>query len=97
MTPKQKLMKRMQREKSSPSELTRYLAFIRQEYPEEAEQLEADLIQLFTSELGVKVLILLTKATVEMSVPNGADDRALREINAVRNFVLDIRRIVAHG
>lgn len=97
MKAKDKLIQKMQREKNPRSELTRYLSYRHSEWPEEADALMTDLVELFSSEKGLRVLLLLTKATVEMSVANGADERALRENNAVRNFVLDIRRIVAHG
>lgn len=61
------------------------------------EQLEADLIETFTSETGLRALKLFEKSVLLSAQPNGSSDGALRETNAVRNFVLEIRRLVSHG
>lgn len=87
----------MRREMSAGNWIKSHLAYHRSEDPEGAEVLEADLIEVFSSEKGLRVLKLLEKAVLLRSIPDGADDRALREANAVRNFNLEIRRIVANG
>jgi hypothetical protein len=77
--------------------LSSHLNWMREETPEGAEQLYADIIETFTSEQGLRVLKLMEKSVLFAGVPNGAPDSALREINAVRNFVLEIRRLVSNG
>ncbi|MGB1214973.1 MAG: hypothetical protein ACPG4X_16515 [Pikeienuella sp.] len=62
-----------------------------------ADELELILHDTFTSESGLKALLLFEKAVLLAGVPNGASEGALREMNAVRNFVHDIRRIVSNG
>jgi hypothetical protein len=94
---REKVRKRVRDEFSSPGFVGRYLAWMRAENPEGAETLEADIVETFTTDEGVRVLIMLEKAVLLSSLPDGSDDRALREKNAVANFVLEIRRIVAHG
>lgn len=81
------------------SPLTMHLTQLRasKEGSETADLLEADLIEAFTTESGLRALMLLEKSVLCAGVPNGASESALREMNAVRNFVFDIRRIVAHG
>lgn len=97
MKGRDKKLAAMRLDRSSSSFVGKYLAWMRNEDPGAAEGLMADVVKTFTTEEGLRVLILLEKSTLQMSVPDGADDRALREANAVRNFVLEIRRIVAHG
>lgn len=82
------------------SQLGAYLNHWRGEGPEGAqyaETLEADLIETFTSESGLRVLRLFEKSILLSSQPNGAPEGALRETNAVRNFVLELRRIVSNA
>lgn len=62
-----------------------------------AETLVADMLEVFTSDAGLRVLKLMEKSILLTGQPNGSSDSALREMNAMRNLVLDIRRIVAHG
>lgn len=61
------------------------------------EQLVADLIETFSTESGLKTLILLEKSVLYAALPAGSPDGALRELNAQRNLVLAIRRLVANG
>lgn len=89
--------KDMRAEMPVQSMLSGYLAWMRAENAESADQLEADIVETFTSETGLRVLKLMEKSVLLGSVPNGASDSALREMNAVRNFVLEIRRLVTHG
>lgn len=62
-----------------------------------ADQLRAIIADTFTSEIGIKALMLFEKAALNAVVPNGGSESALRETNAVRNFVADIRRIVSNA
>lgn len=94
---KDKARARVANEFSSPGFIGRYLAAMRKENPEGSEMLEADIVETFTTDEGLRVLLMLEKAVLLSSVPDGSDDRALREKNAVANFVLEIRRLVAHG
>lgn len=87
----------MSREVSRPGFIGRYLSDFRAKNAEGADSLEADIAELFSSEMGLRVLILLEKSTLFVGAPDGAPDSALREHNAVRNLVLEIRRYVAHG
>ncbi len=90
----------MQQEVFRHSPLDDYLHHMRsagEEGAEIVEALEADLIETFSTESGLRCLKLFEKAVLLSSQPNGCSDGALRETNAVRNFVLNIRRIVAHG
>jgi hypothetical protein len=79
------------------SYLTAHLGWMRSENPEGAEKLTADIAKVFTTEEGLRVMKLMEKSVLFAGVSNGASDSALREINAVRNFVLEIRRIVSNG
>lgn len=92
---------RMREERSATGQIASYLAWMSAEGgdkgPEIVQQLEADLMETFSTEAGIRTLIMLEKAILLSSVANGVDDRALREANAVRNFVLELRRYVAHG
>jgi len=90
----------MRGERSGSGFIGRYLAWMRNDVddgPAAAEGLISDVEKAFTTEEGLRVLILMEKAVLLSSVPDGSDDRALREVNAVRNFVLEIRRIVTNG
>lgn len=73
--------------------LTEYMAT---RSPEGREQAEADLVQVFTSEEGLRVLNLMRIAVSLRCDPLGADDRALRETNAIRNFVAELTRIATN-
>jgi hypothetical protein len=94
---KSRFLQDMQDSTPVQSYLTPHLAWMRQENPEGAEQLTADVIETFTTPEGLRVLKLMEKSVLFAGVSNGAPDSALREINAVRNFVLEIRRIVSNG
>lgn len=90
----------MRGERSSPGFIGRYLAWISgdgEDGPAASETLQQDIATVFSTDEGLRVLILMEKAVILSSVPDGSDDRALRENNAVRNFVLEIRRYVTHG
>lgn len=91
------MLKDMRREAPVMSMLDVYLNWLRSEDPAVSDALEADLIDIFTSEEGLRVLKMLEKAVIFAGIPNGAAEGALREANAVRNFVLNIRRIVGNG
>lgn len=94
---RQRLKHGLQRQMPVTSPLSAYLNWMRQEHAEEAEGLEVDIAEAFTSETGLRVLKLLEKSVLKASQPNGSSDSALREFNAVRNFVLDIERIVSNA
>lgn len=96
MAAKDKFLADMRREKSAPGFIGSYLAFVRETDPKAADFLETDLALTFTSENGLRVLKMLEKSVLTMTVPNGSSDCALRELNATRNLVAEIRRIVAH-
>lgn len=90
----------MKAERSESGFLGQYLAWLRNEGedgPAASENLEADIADVFATPEGLRVLILFERAVLLSSVPDGSDDRALRESNAVRNFVFEIRRYAAHG
>jgi hypothetical protein len=87
----------MRLNQSNTSFVQRYLMWLRSENPDGADLLEADLIEVFTTEKGLRVLKMLEKSVLKSPCPDGSDDRALREKNAVMNFVLDIERIVSNG
>ena len=87
----------MRKEMPMPGYLAAYLAWMRKEDPKAADMLETDLVTLMSSEIGLRVMKLFEKSVLNFPMPNGADDCALREFSAVRNFVLEIRRIDAHG
>ena len=92
-----KFIKSMQGEAPVQSYISAHLNWMRGENPDGAENLHADIMETFTSEGGLRVLKLMEKSVLFAGVPNGAPDSALREINAVRNFVLEIRRLVSNG
>lgn len=87
----------IKKEKSYPGLIGGYLAWFRQNDPEAAASLEADIIQTFTSEEGLRVLKLLEKAVLMVALDQDASVGALQQLNANRNLVLEIRRIVANG
>lgn len=90
----------MRGERSTGGFISRYLSWMRSEGdegPAASDSLADDIARTFSTDEGLRVLILLEKAVLLSSLPDGSDDRALRETNAVRNFVLEIRRYVTHG
>lgn len=98
--PKDKYLESMRNEQIALSQLGAHLNFLRGEGEEGAavaEELTNDIVETFTTPSGLKVLMLLEKSVLFSGAKNGAPDSALREMNAVRNFVLEIRRIVANG
>ena len=95
--PKDKFLADMRREAPVHSILGIYLNWMRSEDPAMTDSLEADMIEVFSGDAGLRVLKLLEKSVLFAGIPNGAHDSALREANAVRNFVLEIRRIVSNG
>lgn len=93
-------LSRMRDEIPGDGPITDYLRVLRAQGDESAssaEELTKIIVRLFQSSDGIKFLILLEKAVLLSGPPNGCSDSALREANAVRNFVTDLRRIVAHG
>lgn len=90
------LKERMTQEPIGNSMIGPYLAEMDRRNPEGADALRADLAEVFNTDEGVRVLILLENACLKSALPNGSPDSALREANAVRNFVLEIRRIIAN-
>lgn len=87
----------MQLEIGKPSYIGKYLAALRDNNPDGAEQLARDIYDIFSTEQGLRVLILFEKAVLHLGMPEGADPRALQEWNGARNFNLELRRLVAHG
>lgn len=77
--------------------ITQYLAQMREKNPDGADALEVDVAELFLSEKGLRVLKLLEKSVLLTDLPLGSSDGALRETNAMRNLVMEIRRIAANG
>jgi len=94
---KDKFLGDMRQEMPIQSHLSDYLNWMRGEDANSAEQLHADIIATFTTQEGLRVLKLMEKSVLNSGAPNGSSDSALREANAVRNFVLEIRRLVSHG
>lgn len=97
---KKKYLDRMKQDPApygSKGFVTEYLAEMRKRSPEGAEVLEADIIEIFSSEAGLRVLKLFENSILFRSIPIEESDRALRSHNAVRQFVLELRRIVAHA
>lgn len=74
-----------------------YLSWMSAENAHAADGLLKDLVATFSTDSGLRVLKLLEKSVLLAGVPNGASDGALREMNAVRNFVIEIRGLVANG
>lgn len=101
MPSKPKYVDQMRRDPRAPgSAIDAYLNDLRsmgQDGAESAEQFVADLIETFSTESGLNTLILLEKSVLYAALPAGSPDGALRELNAQRNLVLAIRRIVANG
>jgi len=90
----------MRGEQAPSSQLSAHLAWIASQGEDGsavASELRNTLVKTFTTDEGVKALMLMEKSVLLAGVPNGSSDGALREMNAVRNFVLDIRRIVSNG
>lgn len=87
----------MKREQPAHGPVSGYLNWLRSEDPASAEGLEADIAICFGTDEGLRVLKMLEKAVLHAAQPLGAPDGALRELNAQRNLVLEIRRYVAHG
>lgn len=96
LTARREMMERMKADAIGNSMLGAYLAEMQRRNPEGADLLMADLAATFSTEEGVRVLILLENAILKSALPNGSSDSALREANALRNFVLEIRRIIAN-
>ncbi len=94
---KAKFLSDMREEGPVQSYLAAHLNWMRDENADGAEQLHADIIETFTTDAGLRVLKLMEKSVLFAGAPNGSSDSALREMNAVRNFVLEIRRLVSHG
>lgn len=94
-----KYLRGMQADPIANSPLGAYINHLRttEEGSAAADQLEADLYITFTSESGLRVLRLLEKSVLLSSIPNGSSEGALRENNAVRNFVHEIRRLVSNA
>lgn len=94
---KAQYLKGMAQELGGHSFLGKYLNWMKSENPEGAEDLVDALHATFTTDEGLKALMLMEKSVLYVGVPDGSPDGALRELNAVRNFVLEIRRYVSHG
>jgi len=94
---KHRVITDLQKDMPASGFLSEYLNWMRSENPRGSDTLEADIIETFTSKEGLRVLKLFEKAILYRPIPDGSEDRALRESNAVRNFVLEIRRIVSNG
>lgn len=80
------------------SPLTAHLNYLRNtdEGAAIADELTATLRKCFATDDGIKSLMLLEKSVLVSCVPNGSSDSALREMNAARNLVLDLRRIASN-
>ena len=90
----------MRQQPDGTSAITEYLNWMRSQGDEGAEAadlLHADIQETFKSETGLRVLILMEKSVNNRVLPDGSSEGALREHNAIRNFVHDLRRNVAHG
>lgn len=94
---KARMMAEMKQEAPVQAHIGTYLNWLRAENAAGADSLEADIVETFTTETGLRVLKLMEKSVLYAGVPNGAPESALREVNAVRNFVLEIRRLVSNG
>lgn len=79
------------------SPISLFLAKMAEDQPKEAELLRQDIQQIFGTEQGARVLILLKNAVLMASLPAEASDRALREHNAQKTLINDLRRIVANA
>ena len=95
--PVKDIRKDMRKEVGGGGVITEYLAYMRTANAQGAESLEADLVDLFKTDMGLRVLKLFEKSVLLRAVPNGASDCALREHNSLRNFHLELRRIVSNG
>ncbi|WP_065325801.1 hypothetical protein [Tritonibacter mobilis] len=94
---KAQYLKGMSQELPGHSFISKYLNWMQSENPEGAEDLRDALHATFATEEGLKALMLMEKSVLYIGVPDGSPDGALRELNAVRNFVLEIRRYVSNG
>lgn len=79
------------------SPISAYLAQLRVENPDGADKIVAGMIDIFTSENGRKFMNLLDISILQISLNPEVSDRALREHNAHRNLVNDLRRIISNG
>lgn len=95
--PKAAMQSDMRAEQHAHSFLGRHLNWLRDQDPAISESLTVDLVECFTTDQGLRVLKLFEKSVLHYAAPDGSSDSALREINAVRNFVLEIRRLVGNG
>lgn len=99
-SPKDKYLERMRDEQPAMSQLGAHLNWLRGSSDEgaaAADELTDAIVKTFTTDQGLKVLMLFEKSVLFAAAPNGSSDGALREMNAVRNFILEIRRYVANG
>ena len=94
---RKKFTEDMRREMPSLGFIGDYLNWIRNEDPVASDRLEADLVATFTSPEGLRVLKLFEKSILYRPIPDGVSDCALREANAVRNLILEIRRLVSNA
>ena len=97
MKPKDRFLNDMRRDMPAMSALSHYLNWVRGQDAEAAQGLEADIMEAFSTDAGLRVLKLFEKSVLLVGQPSNSTDGALREMNAVRNFVLEIRRYVANG
>lgn len=88
---------RVDREYSPPGRLNEYLAQLRLDNPEGAESLMDDLKKTFSTEEGLRVLLLFEKSIFFRANPVECSDRALQHDNSLRNFHLELRRLITHG
>lgn len=92
-----KLTDSVRKERPAYGYITDYLVWMRSENAEGAEALEDMMADLLSSENGIRFLILLEKSVLHHTVPLDASDGALRELNAVRHLVTEIRRYATNG
>ena len=77
--------------------LSGYIAELSNISPDLSDQALEITHNALTSDNGLKLLKLLENSILLSSPPNGVSDSALREMNAVRNFVLELRRLATNG
>ena len=87
----------MQDEFGPSSYVGRYLQALRKVNPAGADSLEADIVDVFSTEKGMRVMTMLEKAVLLVGTPEGISDCALREWHGARNLILEMRRLLAHG
>lgn len=90
-------MARMKEAPLGNSMLGYYLAEMMTKNPDGANAIMADIAETFSTDEGLRVLILFENSVLKCALPNGSSDSALREANALRNFVLEIMRIVSNA